>query len=415
MKTVFKILIILFIPLIIIWSNLSTTRENREDKDKAVSSVQENCRKICGTIQKGESLFDIFKRYKLNLEEFLNLKEASADIHSLKELYPGHSYKIIVDDKNQINSFKYWIDEDNILDIKRTESGFCANKVCIEYEKRIQHIGGLIKDNLISSMGEGIENVKLALLLSDVFAWDIDFNTDLRDGDKYKIVVEGLYLNGEFRKYGNILSAEFNNNGNVFHAYRFENNGKPDYYDADGNSLRKAFLKAPLNFRRISSYFSKRRFHPIFKIYRPHHGIDYAAPTGTPVSSVGEGRIVFSGYKGQYGKLVVIRHPKGFKTYYGHLSRIKKNIRSGLQVEQGQVIGFVGATGLATGPHLHYEMRSYNRPVNPLTVKIPRGKSIPKTLFSEFINYKNNMDKQLASINSSPYFVYKDNTNNKNE
>ena len=185
----------------------------------------------------------------------------------------------------------------------------------------------------------------------------------------------------------------------MYHAYRFENNGKADYYDAEGISLKKAFLKAPLNFRRISSYFSKGRFHPILKIYRSHHGLDYAAPSGTPVSVVGDGTVSFTGYKGQYGKLVIIRHSNGWKTYYGHLSRIGKGIKTGEKVEQGQVIGYVGATGLATGPHLHYEIRIKNKPVNPLALKLPQGKSIPKTLIAEFRLFRDKMNSQLASIN----------------
>ena len=268
----------------------------------------------------------------------------------------------------------------------------------MKYEKKILHIGGVIKDNLISSIGESRDRVLLALELSDIFAWDIDFTVDLRNRDAFKIVVEGFYLDGEFKKYGDILSAEFVNNGETYCAYRFEHNGKAGYYDDEGKSLRKAFLKAPLSFRRISSGFSSGRFHPILKIYRPHHGLDYAAPAGTPVSTVGNGTVNFAGYKGQYGKLVVIRHSNGWKTYYGHLSRINRGIKRGLKVEQGQVIGYVGATGLATGPHLHYEIRIGNKSVNPLTVNLPRGNSIPRRFMAEFRAFKSRMDERLVSI-----------------
>jgi murein DD-endopeptidase MepM/ murein hydrolase activator NlpD len=247
-------------------------------------------------------------------------------------------------------------------------------------------------------MGNGRENMMLAMQLSDIFAWDIDFTTDLRDGDTFKIVVEALYLDGEFKKYGDILAAEFVNNGETYRAYRFEHNGKAGYYDEEGKSLRKAFLKAPLSFRRISSGFSLGRFHPILKIYRPHHGLDYAAPAGTPVSAMGDGTVIFAGKKGQYGNLVIIRHPNGYKTYYGHLSKFGKDIKKGTKVEQGQIIGYVGSTGLATGPHLHYELRIRNRPVNPVTVKSLKGTSIPEKLMAEFRGFKNQMDGRLASI-----------------
>jgi murein DD-endopeptidase MepM/ murein hydrolase activator NlpD len=254
----------------------------------------------------------------------------------------------------------------------------------------------------------------LALQLSDIFAWDIDFSTDLRNGDTFKIVVEGFYLDGEFKKYGDILSAEFFNNGEVYRAYRFEYNGGADYYDADGKSLRRSFLKAPLNFRRISSGFSKRRLHPILKIFRPHLGVDYAAPTGTPVSTVGDGTVIFAGYKGQNGKIVAIKHVNGYRTYYGHLSKIQRGIRRGTKVKQGQVIGYVGATGLATGPHLDYRIKVNNRFVNPLMLKLPRGRSVPRKLMAKFKNFKNEMDTQLASITPpTSFFAGKDNYDNK--
>ncbi|MFA4829111.1 MAG: peptidoglycan DD-metalloendopeptidase family protein [Thermodesulfovibrionales bacterium] len=353
---------------------------------------------ITGFVKSGESLFSIFKKYNLRIKDCLMVREASANIHKLRELKLEQPYKIVIDDNKQIESFAYWINDDSILRVNRTETGFLAKKVDVNYEKKILHIGGVIKDNLISSIGESKDSVLLALELSDIFAWDIDFTTDLRDNDTFKIIVEGLYLDGEFKKYGDIFSAEFINNGESHHAYKFERDGKTEYFDDKGRSLRKAFLKAPLSFRRISSAFSNRRFHPILKIYRPHHGLDYAAPVGTPVSAVGDGKIIFSGYKRGYGKLIIIRHHNGWKTYYGHLSKIEKNIRKGRKVEQNQVIGYVGATGMAKGPHLHYEIRISNKPVNPLVVKLPRGESIPKTLMAEFGQFRERMDARFALI-----------------
>jgi murein DD-endopeptidase MepM/ murein hydrolase activator NlpD len=399
MKKVFLVAILVIIPLLVIGYNFSIINRSEE-----VTSEEAKYKEIHGTINKGETLFDIFKKYRLGIEELFKLREASADIHRLRELSPGQPYKIVIDDNNQINTFIYWIDDDSILNITRTESGYCAEKKSVAYEKRIHRIGGLIKDNLISSIGEDRENLMLAIQLSDIFAWDIDFTTDLRKGDIFKIVVEGLYLDEEFKKYGEILSAEFTNNGKTYRAYKFEYNGETDYYDEEGKSLKKTFLKAPLSFRRISSGFSNRRYHPILKIYRPHQGLDYAAPAGTPVSATGNGIITFAGYKKQYGKLVIIKHSNGWKTYYGHLLKIAKGIRKGVKVEQDHVIGYVGATGLATGPHLHYEMRVNKKPVNPLTIKSVQGKFIPNKLIADFRNFRDGMDTQLASI-TPPTFV----------
>src|ERR1035437_1975435 len=373
--------------------------------EEAPPVQKQEFREITGKIKKGETLFDIFKKYKLDISELYKIREASANIHRLRELHPGRSYKIILDKNAQIDSFIYWMDDDCFLNINRTDKGYCAEKVSIHYEKKILHIGGTIQDNLIASMEEGNENLLLALQLSDMFAWDIEFTTDLRNNDSFKIVVEGLYLDGRFKKYGDILASEFSNNGDVYRAYAFRQNGKIDYYDEMGKSLRKAFLKAPLSFRRISSVFSRGRYHPILKIYRPHQGLDYAAATGTPVSAAGDGTVLYAGRRGQYGNLIIIRHRNGYKTYYGHLAKIDKGVRTGVQVDQGRIIGYVGATGLATGPHLHYEMRINDRPVNPMSLKIPRGATISETMLVAFRQFTDRMNSELASVKPSNHIA----------
>jgi len=367
------------------------------------TAVSRKYHEISGYIHKGETLFDIFKKYKLDVKDLFKLREASADIHRLKYLNPNQPYKIILDNYDQIDSFKYWINDETILHIMNTEAGFFAEKISITYEKRLEYIEGRITTNLVSALGKEKEGLLLAIQLSVIFSWDIDFTTDIRIDDIFRIAVEGLYVDGIFKKYGEIVSAEIINNGNIFRAYRYEINGEADYYNEEGKSLRKAFLKAPLSFKRISSSFSKGRMHPILKIYRPHHGLDYSAPEGTPVSASGSGIIVFSGHKGHYGKLVRIKHQNGYHTYYGHLSRIPSNIKLGTRVEQGQLIGYVGSSGLATGPHLHYEMRINNHPVNPLSIAIPKGNAVPETLMAGFEKIKNEMHGLFAVNNFRGY------------
>ena len=370
-----------------------------QKRELAPPAVQQPAfREINGKIEQGETLFEIFKKYNLDIGELYKLREASAGIYRLRELHPGRSYRIVLDNNERIDSFHYGIDDNCFLSVNRTDDGYCAEKIPINYEKRILHIGGTIKDNLIASMEAGDGNLLLALQLSDIFAWDIDFTTDLRNDDTFKIVVEGLYLDGKFKKYGNILASEFINNGDLYRAYAFEQNGKSDYYDETGKALRKAFLKTPLSFRRISSHFSKGRYHPILKIYRPHQGLDYAAAAGTPVSAAGDGTVLFAGNRGQYGNLVIIKHRNGYKTYYGHLSKIGKGVKNGVRVDQGSVIGYVGATGLATGPHLHYEMRISDRPINPMSVKVPPGTPIPDGMLTVFQQFKDRMNSELASV-----------------
>lgn len=354
-------------------------------------------REISGIIRKGETLFDVFKRYQLSLDDFFRIREASASVHRLREVCPDQPYMIRVDDKDNVTDFEYWIDDDSILCIKRNKAGFTAEKKPVAYERRMLQIGGVIQDTLIASMGDGRDSLMLALQLSDIFAWDIDFTTDLRNGDTYRIVVEGLYLDGEFRKYGTVLAAEIVNKGTPNAAYRFAVDSTADYFDREGKSLKRAFLKAPLSFRRISSSFNWSRFHPVLKVRRPHHGVDYSAAAGTPVSAIGDSTVLFAGRKGQYGNLVILHHPNGYRTYYGHLSRISRDVRAGRKVIQAQVVGTVGSTGLATGPHLHYEMRAGNRPVDPQQVTAPRGNAVPAALKGDFQQQVRSMDAQLAA------------------
>ena len=375
----------------------------REKKVETVSSGQANRRKISGIIKKGETLFDVFKKSGLAFTELFKIKEASASVQKLSELHPGHSYKIVVGNDNKVQSFIYRIDDDSMLKVQRENGVFEAERKPIDYEKRTGEIYVVVRDNLISSLGNRRQGQLLAFKLSDIFAWDLDFASDLRNGDIFKVVVEKLYRNGKFRKYGNILSAEFTGNEGDYRAYRFEDNGKAAYYDADGRPLEKAFLKAPLSFRRISSNFSLRRLNPILKIYRPHYGVDYAAPMGTPVSAVGNGTVIFSGRMGEYGNLIIIRHWDGYTTRYGHLSRMAKGIKKGVKVTQGEIIGYVGETGLATGPHLHFEMRIDGKPVNPLLAKIPRANPLSGGLMAGFRAFRDRMNSKLASIYPPTY------------
>ena len=395
--------ILIFLGIIVVVYAATVLFGNTPKQTAEQAQPQESYREISGSIRQGETLFDVFKRYQLSLEDLFRIREASASVHRLRQVSPDQPYTIRVDDQDRITDFEYWIDDDSILSITRNETGFIAEKKPIAYEHRLLHIGGTIQDNLIASMGDSRDALMLALHLSDIFAWDIDFTTDLRKGDTYRIVVEGLYREGELKKYGDILSAEFVNDGTTSAAYRFTVGGKTDYFDRDGKSLKRAFLKAPLSFRRISSGFSRSRYHPVLKIRRPHHGIDYSAAAGTPVSAIGDGAVIFAGRKGQYGNLVILRHPNGFQTYYGHLSRINKGVRAGRKIEQGAVIGYVGSTGLATGPHLHYEMRIGNRPVNPQQVALPRGTAVPVDLLGEFQQQVRAMDTQLAAIAPAAY------------
>jgi murein DD-endopeptidase MepM/ murein hydrolase activator NlpD len=280
----------------------------------------------------------------------------------------------------EIISFKYYASPTEFYHIQKDEDGgYLASKEKIHLEKRIVGIQGRIEESLWEAMlDEGVSS-ELILDFADIFAWEIDFLTEPRREDTFKFIHE-LYLKEETPvKNGRILIAQYNGRQTNHTAIYFEtSDGFKGYYDLKGNSLRRAFLRSPLNYTRISSYFSRRRFHPILRRYRPHLGIDYVAPLGTPVVSIGDGIVTFKGWKGGYGRYIKIRHPNGYSTAYGHLSRYARGIRKGQRVRQGQVIGYVGTSGLSTGPHLHFEVMRNGRFVNFLALRIPPARSIPQ-------------------------------------
>src|SRR5262249_21192743 len=241
------------------------------------------------------------------------------------------------------------------------------------------------------------EDDQLALDLADIFMWDVDFNTELRKGDSFRVAVEKLSLDGKFSRYGRILAAELVRGERVLQAVRFDGKQGPGYYMPDGRPLRKAFLRSPLRFTRISSGFTSARLHPILGVVRPHFGVDFAAPIGTPVRASGDGVVTQAGVDGGYGKVVRLRHANGYETLYGHLSRI--DVRVGQRLMQGAVLGAVGMTGLATGPHLDYRMIKSGAFVNPLRVQSPPADPIAADEQDEFQAAR---DHQLALLGPAP-------------
>lgn len=372
--------------------HLTVTDRNTHTPPKKAESL----RVIKGRIKKGETFSAVFTKYGLSLVELFEIKEASASVYRLSDVNPDHRFKITIDQDNSVRAFQYCIDDDSRIEALRSKEGFEAEKIKIHYDKKIAQLYVSIKDNLISSLGTSQEKLSLAYELSDIFAWDLDFTSDLKKDDVFKIVAEECYRNGRFKKFGNILCAEYiGANGKTFRAYRFRSAGKAGYYDDNGRPLKKAFLKVPLNFRRVSSNFSLRRLNPVLKIYRPHYGIDYAAPAGTPVSALGAGTVSFVGHRGGYGNLIVLKHWNGYSTYYGHLSKIAKGIRSHVTVTQGQTIGYVGSTGISTGPHLHFEVRVNGRPRNPASSRMPMAKPLSGEIMTRFKKIRDGMNDEL--------------------
>ena len=318
-------------------------------------------------------------------KEVLAIATSSRKVFNLRKIRAGRSYKITLGADGKPKAFEYQIDDHKELIISRHSRGWSSKIETVEYQIREKVVQGVIQDSLYLSLLEICASSVLAINLSDIFAWDIDFGLDLRKGDSFGILYEERWRDGRYIDQGKILAVRFINQGETFNAvYYKDRNEYSDYYDINGHSLQKQFLKSPLQFKYISSYFSRNRLHPILKIRRPHLGVDYAAPRGTPVRAAAEGRIIFKGRKGGMGKMIKIRHNQIYTTAYGHLSRYAKGLKTRKSVKQGDVIGYVGSTGLSTGPHLHYSFYRNGKLIDPIKIKNPRAKSVYSKDLSEF-------------------------------
>ena len=321
--------------------------------------------------------------------------EAVRPVFDPRRIRVGNPYKLIVGDDGALRRFEYHIDNDEFLRVDYvtgTETPFDAERVPYVKERTEVATRGLIDErnsSLSAALDEAGENVNLAILMAEVFSGEIDFNNDLRRGDRFDVLFEKYYSEDEFSDYGDILAAEFYNDGRTVQAFSFVIPGddKALYYDAAGRSLKRLFLRSPFRFEpRVTSRFSYRRLHPVLGTNRPHLGVDYGAPTGTPVIAVANGRVVSAAASGGSGNMVRLRHTNGYETYYLHLSRFAKGMRPGNRVVQGQTVGYVGSTGLATGPHLDYRIRKNGTFVNPLIEhrNLPPGDPIPEEHVAAF-------------------------------
>jgi murein DD-endopeptidase MepM/ murein hydrolase activator NlpD len=279
----------------------------------------------------------------------------------------------------------YEIDALNHLHALREDDSYQSRLIERAPERRTVRAAGSIEDNLFLAAKRADLPQNVTMELAGIFGWDVDFALDIREGDRFALLYEELYLDGERIGTGEILAAEFVNRDKVHQAVRYTDaTGRTDYYDPKGRSMRKDFLRTPVDFSRISSRFSTGRKHPILNKIRAHKGVDYAAPNGTPVKATGSGKIVLRGKKGGYGNTVIIQHGSEYSTLYAHLSRYASGLKTGSRVQQGQVIGYVGSSGLATGPHLHYEFHVNGIHRNPLTVKLPEAAPLPKQFREQF-------------------------------
>ena len=336
------------------------------------------------TIQSGDNLSLVFDRLHISRQDLDRIMSLGKPVLALKNLMPGHELRLHHSD-GQLHAMEYDINLTDTIRVGRHDDVFLAELVATELETQVNQASGIIIDSLfLSAQRTGLSD-NLTMQLVDLFGWDIDFAMDIREGDQFFILYEEKFKNGIKVQDGPILAAEFINQDKPFHAVRYKTaDGYSSYYDEKGFSMRKAFLRTPVNFNRISSGFSLARKHPILNTIRAHNGVDYAAPIGTPVKSTADGTISYAGTNGGYGRMIVLRHGKKYSTAYGHMSRFAKGITVGKRIQQGQTIGYVGMTGLATGPHLHYEFRINGVHHNPLTVALPKAMGIPGNEMADF-------------------------------
>jgi murein DD-endopeptidase MepM/ murein hydrolase activator NlpD len=330
-------------------------------------------------IQRGDTVGSLLARLQVDDPAALSYLRSAKGVRSLYRLVPERTVRAVTTGDGSLLALRYLHADDTELVVSRQGEEFLAAEEPIRTESQLVMASGRIETSLFAATdGAGLSDM-VAVQLADIFSSEVDFHRDLRPGDRFSVVYESLYSNGEFVRSGRIVAAEFVNDGRVYRAVHFEDSqGRGGYYTPEGRNVRKSFLRSPLEFSRISSGFTRSRLHPVLRTWRAHRGVDYAAPVGTRVKATGEGTVLFAGYQGGYGRVVILRHSNGRSTLYGHLSGLAKGLSVGRRVRQGEVIGYVGMTGLATGPHLHYEFRVNGVHQNPLRVVLPPGPPITR-------------------------------------
>ena len=335
-------------------------------------------------VARNDTLDRIFRNLSLSLGDLASLRALPDLRRQLDRLHVGEALKLSVRGE-ELMALERQLSPSETLKVVRAADGFSSELIENPLEKEVRTATGTIRSSLFQAAGAAGIQEKTAMEIAEIFAWDIDFVLDIQPGDSFRVTYESLSQDGEPVGDGAILAVEFVNAGQAYRAVRFQSpDGSAAYYTPEGQSLRKAFIRAPVQFSRISSRFNLYRRHPVLNRIRAHKGVDYAAPTGTPVHASGDGKVAFVGMKGGYGRVVEIAHASGVTTRYGHLSRFAKGLSRGDRVRQSDVIGFVGMSGLATGPHLHYEYMVRGVHKDPQKVILPKAEPVPPALMGEF-------------------------------
>jgi len=350
-------------------------------------------------IARGDTVAGLLARLNVDDPGAAQFLRQSKETRAFNQLRPGRTVRARTSEDGGLIGLEYLTPAGNLLTVERAGEAFTVSEQPAVLERQLLMKSGEIRSSLFAATDAAGLPDSVAIQIADVFSSDIDFHRDLRRGDRFAVVYEAFYHQGEQVRFGRVVAAEFINQNRELRAVWFETaDGQGGYYTPDGKNLRKAFLRSPLEFTRISSGFSIARFHPILQSWRAHRGIDYAAPTGTRVRATGDGVIARAGRDGAYGNLVVVNHAGRFSTYYAHLSGFAPGIRQGARVAQGDIVGYVGQTGLATGPHLHYEFHINGVQHDPLRVVLPEAPPITQALKPAFDAHAGPLADRLAML-----------------
>ncbi len=381
-----SILVLSLLICLFVFTSETGSPPGEPDPSMQESVKEPQVRIIEGEVKEKSSLAKSLSEKKIPLR-WIHLVISKLEPHVNFRKIKGGTYQFITDVKGELVKFIYHRGPTEVFEVERNDQGYTAARKPVTLQTRLVKVGGEIRSSLFEAMDAAGEGDSLTITFADILAWEIDFYKDVREGDRFKIIVEKIYHGDQFIRYGDIHAVEYEGGEKCYKGIRYQG----DYYDEKGLSLKKTFLKSPLRFNRISSKFSRARKHPILGGVRPHLGIDYAAPTGTAIWAVADGTVASCGWSGGFGNQVAIRHPNGYVTFYGHLSRWGRGIRTGVRVAQKQIIGYVGSTGLSTGPHLDYRVAKGGRFRNPLKESFPGGAPIGKAETDAFQRVRDEM------------------------
>ncbi len=375
----------------------ATTARDSVAPEKTASNAPD----YAGIVSRNTSFFDLMRQCGLDPPSINWIQKAVRNVYDFRRIYPGQHYEVYAADDGSIEKMKFSVSDESYIHIDIKDGEISAEKKDYEFTTNLETASGVITSSLYEALDKAGTPSELGNALADnIFAWDVDFHHDIQKGDYYRMIYEEKVRFDGLKKTGNIIAAELFAGGKSHYAFLFpDESGRPDYFDENGKSLRKQLIKAPLPLFRVSSGFSHRRFHPVLHHWAPHLGVDYAAPWGTPVMASGDGTVLVAARTYANGNYIKIRHANNYVTYYLHLSRFAKGVFPGARVSQSQVIGYVGATGFATGPHLDYRVTKNGVFVNPRTISLPPANPITRASIAAFIDLRDRHLARLSGIN----------------